>query len=95
MSYTLPHIERNIVEASFKIAGIKVLSIHEAANQYWPQSYPNLPPWWLVVTEYGIVIIGQILFPRHLSEQRAGKVSLRFHHALKADIAVDRIAGPV
>ncbi len=58
MSYKLPHIERNIVEAAFKIAGIKVLSIHETTNQYWPQSYSDIPPWWLVLTEYGVVIVG-------------------------------------
>jgi hypothetical protein len=54
----LPHIERSTVEAAFKIAGVKVHSIHEAVNQYWPSGCTHIPPWWLVITEYGVVIVG-------------------------------------
>lgn len=56
-------MKRAELDALLLLAGILPVSIHELANQYWPDcdAYAKVRrdhPWWLVVTKAGPVEIG-------------------------------------
>lgn len=42
-------------QAYFTIAGFEILRIWELTNQYWPE----VSPWWLVKTAFGLIEIGE------------------------------------
>jgi hypothetical protein len=49
------------VRSVFTLAGINVVKLWKTDNQYQGSSYrtnPDIPPWWLVQTTVGIVVIG-------------------------------------
>ncbi len=51
------------MKALFLLAGFKIESSYELANDYWPDcpEYADIrrrSPWWLVKTEYGLIEIG-------------------------------------
>lgn len=62
--YRPEHSERSkweTFEAVFTLAGIKILGHWELTNQYYPRSYVDAVlsnPWWLVMTEMGLIEIG-------------------------------------
>ena len=50
-------------KAIFLLAGIPIINIYEIKNGYWPDhpDYDEIRrqnPWWLVLTEYGMIKIG-------------------------------------
>jgi hypothetical protein len=49
------------VRSTFTLAGIEVLNLWKTDNQYQGVSYrtnPDIPPWWLVQTPVGMMILG-------------------------------------
>jgi hypothetical protein len=49
------------VRSAFTLAGIEVLNLWKTDNRYRGNSYrtdPDIPPWWLVQTQIGMMIIG-------------------------------------
>ncbi len=56
-------MKKEEVAGLFALAGFKILAMFEVMNQYWPRTpeYHKLlmeNPWWLVKTEYGLIMIG-------------------------------------
>lgn len=56
-------MQRNTLDALLLLSEIETLSVHELANQYWPNvdEYSVIRqqnPWWLVLTKFGPIVIG-------------------------------------
>ncbi len=50
-------MERKYLDALLLLAGIEPIAVYEVANGYWGKR-EDAPPWWLVLTKAGPVVIG-------------------------------------
>jgi len=50
-------MERKYLDALLLLAGIDPIGVYEVANGYWGKR-DDAPPWWLVLTKAGPVVIG-------------------------------------
>ena len=50
-------MERKYLDALLLLAGITPVAVYEVANGYWGKR-EDAPPWWLVLTKAGPVVIG-------------------------------------
>jgi len=48
---------RDYLDAMLLLSGLEVVAVYEVANGYWGNS-AEAPPWWLVLTKAGPVVIG-------------------------------------
>lgn len=46
------------VESLVTLAGVTYRKVYETPNQYWLGKNEIKGPWWLIVTQYGIIRIG-------------------------------------
>lgn len=51
-------MNRKEAEGLVALSGIQYRSIYETPNQYWGGKNDITGPWWLVVTQHGIIRIG-------------------------------------